>query len=66
MLCIQQRFKVDQEFNFDDWKAGQEAVKHLTGFQIAVFDLTHVLAYYKWDKRKEDTSLVRGQRWVEL
>lgn len=66
MLAIQQKFKTDGDFSFEDWKAGQVAAAHLTSFQFAVFDGSHVFAYYGWQKRKEDTELKRGQKWVEL
>lgn len=55
MLCIQQRFKVDDNFNFEDWKAGQDAAKHPTGFQFAVFESTHILTLYKWKKNGNST-----------
>lgn len=66
MLAIQQKFKIDKNFHFEDWKAGQLAAAHLTRFQFAVVDESHVYAYYEWAKRKEDTKLVRGQKWVEI
>lgn len=61
-VIMQNCGKVQTQEEFYDWKAGQEAIKDVTGFEYAFYDpcTQEIKGFYLLEAEK----LVRGQRFV--
>lgn len=62
---MQNAGRVDFQSEYEDWKAGQEAIKDVTGFVFSFYNLSNgtITAFYKCDNIY---GLKRGQKVVEL
>lgn len=62
---MQNAGRVQNQDEYNDWKAGQEAIKDLSGFVFSFYNLSNgtITAFYKCDSIY---GLKRGQKVVEL
>ena len=64
-VLMQNCGRVANEVEYEDWKAGQEAIKDVTGLLFSYYDLSNgkITAFYKFESLY---GLKRGQKAVKI